>query len=139
MRKLIVLTMTIGLAQGLSAIATDHNATTISKTDSETVIVTYRVKEGKESDFLHILGQQWPTLRKLGLVEPQPHLVMRGEDESKKTYFVEILTWKSHEAPDNAPPEVRAIWAAMQTLVEDRLGHRGIEFPEVHIVQLAEK
>ena len=63
---------------------------------------------------------------------------MKGVDEAGKTYFVEILTWKDHEAPDHASEEIRAIWAQLEAFCEPRLGHRGIEFPEVQIVR-AEK
>ncbi len=102
----------------------------------ETVIATYRVKQGMEEEFAKVLGKHWPTLRRLGLVLDRPHLVLRGTDEANKTYFVEILTWKDHETPDHVPPEVQKIWASLNALVEDRLGHRAIEFPEVTPVEL---
>jgi hypothetical protein len=141
MKKWIGLTLTFGLALGVSALAQQKARKAASKADTETVIATYRVKEGQEGDFLKVLGKHWPTLRRLSLVMQEPHLVLRGTDESKKIYFVEILTWKSHAAPEiaSAKPEVKVIWDAMQPLVEDRLGHRGIEFPEVKVVRLEEK
>ena len=105
------------------------------KDDSETVIATYRVKEGKEAEFQKVLEKAWPAYRKLGMALERPHLILRGVDEAKKTYFIEILTWKSHDAPDQASPEVRALWNQLEALCESRLGHRGIEFPEVEIVR----
>jgi hypothetical protein len=42
------------------------------------------------------------------------------------------MTWKDHEAPDDAPPELVKLWDCMQA--EPRLGHRGIEFPEVEVL-----
>jgi hypothetical protein len=63
-----------------------------------------------------------------------PHLILRGKDDSGKPIFVEILTWRDHEAADHVPAEVQAIWNQMQALVENREGHRGIEFPEFEIV-----
>ena len=103
--------------------------------DTETVICTMRVKPGAEDLFAKVIEVHWPTLRRLDLVEKEPHLVLRGQDESGRTYYVEILSWVNHEAPDHVPPEVQAIWDRMQSLVEARDGHRGIEFPEVEVVR----
>jgi hypothetical protein len=105
---------------------------------TETVISTFRVREGKEAEFAKVHAQAWPAYRRFGLVLEKPHLVLQGVDEAGKTYFVEILTWKDHDAPDHASPEIQAIWAQLEALCEPRLGHRGIEFPEVKMVQ-AEK
>jgi hypothetical protein len=105
---------------------------------TETVISTFRVRTGEEPEFAKVHAQAWPAYRRFGLVAETPHLVLQGVDEAGKTYFVEILTWKDHEAPDHASPEIRAIWAQLEALCEPRLGHRGIEFPEVRIVR-AEK
>jgi len=58
-----------------------------------------------------------------------------GEDDAGKVYFIEILMWKDHDKPDNAPPDVTAIWAQMEALCEKRDGHRGIEFHEVRVIQ----
>jgi hypothetical protein len=82
-----------------------------------------------------VLAQAWPAYRRFGLVLGEPHLVLRGTDKAGKTYFVEILTWKDHDAPDHVSPEIQAIWAQLQDLCEARLGHQGIEFPEVEIVR----
>jgi len=105
---------------------------------TETVISTFRVRAGKEAEFARVHAQAWPAYRRFGLVAEKPHLVLQGVDEAGKTYFVEIFTWKDHDAPDHASPEIRAIWAQLEALCEPRLGHRGIEFPEVQIVR-AEK
>jgi hypothetical protein len=102
--------------------------------DTETVLSTFRPRAGEEDELLTSMNQNWSTLRKLGLVLPEPHLILRGKDDAGKTIFVEILTWRDHEAADHVPAEVQAIWKHMQTLVEDRAGHRGIEFPEFDIV-----
>lgn len=64
-----------------------------------------------------------------------PRLVTRGKDDTGKTYFVEILTWKSPDAPDHAPKEIQAIWSNLEALCEAGDGHRVIEFPEVQIVR----
>ena len=103
---------------------------------TETVLVTHRVRAGKEAAYAKVLAREWSTLRRLGLVLERPHVVLSGEDESGKSVFVEIVTWKDHDAPDNVPPEVQQIWDEMETLVEKRLGHRGIEFPEFAIAAM---
>jgi hypothetical protein len=101
---------------------------------TETVIATYRAKEGREAELLAALSKHWPLCRRLGLVLDRPHLILRGTDKDQKTYFIEILTWRDADAPDNAPAEVRTLWAELESLCEARLGHRGIEFPEVEVV-----
>jgi hypothetical protein len=105
-----------------------------AQNDTETVIATYRLKQGKEDDLLKLLAKHWSTIHRLGMVRDQPHLVLRGKDDSGKTFFVEILTWDDSETPDHAPTEVRAIWKDMEPLVEPRDGHPGIDYPEVRVV-----
>jgi flagellar motor component MotA len=102
--------------------------------DTETVLSTFRPRAGKEDELLKTMGENWSTLRKLGLVLQEPHLVLRGKDDGGKTIFVEILTWRDHEAADHVPAEVQMIWNHLQALVEQRNGHSGIEFPEFEIV-----
>jgi len=104
--------------------------------DSETVIATYRARPGKEAELEKTIAVHWPLCRRLGLVLDRPHLILKGTDEAKKTVFIEILAWKDHDAPDNAPAELRGVWDRLQALVEPRLGHRGIEFPEVEVLSL---
>lgn len=106
-------------------------------TETETVLSTFRARAGKEDELQKTLNQEWATLRKLGLVLADPHILLKGKDESGKPIFVEVLTWKDHDAPDHAPPEVQAIWKQLESLCEARLGHRGIEFPEFEIVSSA--
>jgi len=107
---------------------------THAQSNSETVIATYQAKPGKEDELFKAMGKHWATIHRLGMVLDQPHLVLRGKDDSGKTYFIEILTWDDAETPDHAPAEVHTIWKEMEPLVESRLGHQGIEYPEVHVV-----
>jgi hypothetical protein len=116
-----------------TAMAQDKGNTS-PKDDTETVISTFHVKEGKEAEFAKVLEQAWSTYHRLGMVLPQPNLVLRGVETAGKPYFIEIFTWKDHDAPDHAPAEVRTIWAQMEALCERRDGHRGIEFTEMQIV-----
>lgn len=100
---------------------------------SHVALCTYRVKEHKEQEFLSLLRDHCPTLRQLGLVTDEPSPVFRGNDESGKTFFVEILHWKSSDGHKFAEqmPEVLAIWEKMGQLVEARMGRPAMEFPFV--------
>jgi hypothetical protein len=103
---------------------------------SHLALCTYRVRENKEQDFLDLLLKHCPTLRKLGLVTDDPSLMFRGADDSGKTFFVEILPWKSADGHKLAEqmPEVLAIWERMGQLVESRMGRPPMEFPFVELV-----
>lgn len=105
------------------------------KDDTETVYTTFYVVPGKEDEFWKVLERAWPTYYKHGMVLKSPHLILRGADDSGRPYFIEILTWKDHEAPDHAPADVQAIWDQMNALCERRDGRRRIEFYEVKIIE----
>jgi hypothetical protein len=109
--------------------------------NSKTPVVamcTYRIKSGKEEEFAGLLQRHWPTLRDMELVENTPSQVFRGTDDSAKTYFVEILTWKDGEMPNRAHelPAVMAVWEPMGMCCEARLGRPPMEFPIVQVVSL---
>ncbi len=129
----IVALLALGLGLSLPTLASSQKKIE-ALSGTETVVATYRVKEGKEAEFSRLIAKAWPTYHRLGMVLDRPHIVLRGADESGKMYFIEILTWKSRGVLDNAPAEVTAIWDQMQPLCEERLGHRGIEISEVQIV-----
>ena len=105
------------------------------KDDTETVYTTFNVIPGKEEEFRQVLERAWPTYYKHGMVLKTPHLILRGADDSGRPYFIEILTWKDHDAPDHAPADVQAIWDQMTALCERRDGHRRIEFYEVKVIE----
>ena len=129
-RLKVMLLTAIVMALNISA------AAPATQPDTETVLVTHRVQAGKEGEYLKLLAKQWAALSKHQLVLDRPHLLVRGE-ESGKPFFVEIFTWVSHDAPENVPPDVQAVWDSMGKLVEKRqIPHQGIEFPEVHEVAL---
>src|SRR5262245_24933492 len=70
-----------------------------AKDPPETVIVTYRAKTGKEAQLEKAIQNHWATIKRLGMVTGDLHMLFRGEDEPGKTMFVNILTWKDHAAP----------------------------------------
>lgn len=113
-----------------------------SKTKAPPVAVcTYRIKAGREDDFVKLLTRHWPTLREAELVEDKPSQVFRGTDESGGTFFIEILTWKDGEMPNRAHelPAVMAVWEPMGMCCETRLGRPAMEFPQVAAVPLHDK
>ncbi|HTS13285.1 MAG TPA: hypothetical protein VMH00_14305 [Candidatus Limnocylindrales bacterium] len=114
-----------------------HRVSAAQDSETETVLSTFRPRAGMEDELLKTMNQNWSTLHKLGLVLDTPHLILRGKDDAGKPIFVEILTWRDHDAADHVPPEVETIWHHMNTLVEQRDGHHGIEFPEFEIVSPA--
>lgn len=111
----------------------------MSADQPETVICHYRVRPGKEQDFLALLERPWPTLRELDAVTEEPSAVYRGADEQGRCFFVEIFHWKSAAAFERAHthPDVTAIWEPMDQLCEPRDGRPNIEFPHVERVHFA--
>lgn len=105
-----------------------------AESDPETVLVTYHVKAGKADDLAKLIDRTSATYQRLGLVFDKPHLVMRGKEKGG-IFMAEILPWKSHSAPDNAPKEVHALWDEMQKLCGPRGDRDGIEIPEVQVVR----
>jgi|SRR5579872_1924798 len=103
-------TISIVTYPALLALATLCNAQQPPADPPETVMATFRVRSGKEAEFAKALEQAWPSYRRAGMVSNKPHLVVQDVDETGAPYFVEILTWKSHHAPDQAPAEIRALW-----------------------------
>jgi hypothetical protein len=101
-------------------------------------ICTYRIKPGKEDQFIALLRKHWPTLRDLGMAEDTPSLTFRGADESGATVITEILTWKNADMPNRAHevPSVMALWEPMGMCCEARLGRPPMEFPQVQPLDL---
>ena len=84
------------------------------------VVCTYKTKEGKEDAFQKVLREHWETLDRLGLVQPQPRLLLRGNGEKNQNEFIEVFAWKDAQAVETAhqSPEVRTMWAPMEELCE---------------------
>lgn len=114
-----------------STTTSDHGA---AKADTETVIITYHVRAGQETNFRGLLTRAWSTYRTEHLVFSQPHILLQSREPGGKTQFVEIFTWVSHDAPQNAPDSVKQIWAKEQSLCEARDGHNGLEGGEAYLI-----
>jgi len=97
-----------------------------------TVLCIYRIAEGKEHEFQHILARHWPTLDSAGLVSSEPSKVFRSNGKDGKTSFIEILQWKDEKASALAhqSPEVMAVWEPMGALTT------GMEFIPIEPVTL---
>jgi hypothetical protein len=121
----------IGALLALTGCATTHSGS--AKADPETVLVTYRVKSGKEGEFRDVLSRAWEIYRRDGLVFDQPHVVVQDSEDGKPR-FVEIFTWVSRSIPEHAPDRVKAVWKQEESLCERRGEHYGIEPAEVELV-----
>jgi len=88
------------------------------------VLCLYRVKPGKEAELVKLLEKHWPALAHAGLVTGEPSRVLRGQDRSKKTCYVELFSWKDARAPETAhrSADVMAVWGPMGPLCD------GMEF-----------
>ena len=87
------------------------------------MLCTYRVKDGKDEDFLALLEKHWPTLRNFDLATDDPVQVFRSITKTGKTVFVEMFSWKDAAAPDIAhqTPEVMLVWEPMLALADRRI------------------
>lgn len=101
---------------------------------AETIYSIAHVKRGMETRYADLSAKTWAIYRKLDLVLPAPHVVVRGVDSQDLPYFVEIFTWRSAAIPDHAPAEVRAVWQELEGACEKRDGRPGIDFSEVTAV-----
>jgi len=104
-----------------------------AKGEPETVLVTYRVKSGKEAEFREVLSRAWEIYRQDSLVFAEPHIVVQDTEEGKPR-FVEIFTWVSRSIPEHAPDSVKAVWKEEESLCERRGARYGIEPGEVELV-----
>lgn len=102
------------------------------KADSETVLIKYHVRSGKEEEFQGLLLHAWGIYRSDGLVYASPHVIVRDTEDGYKTYFTEVFTWI--KSPDHPSADVEAVWNQEQSLCEPRDGHRGIEGGKVELV-----
>lgn len=108
----------------------------MAKANAQVVVCTYRVKAGREKEFIVLLKRHWPTLQKLGLVHEQPRIALRGRDSERTSSFVEVFAWKERGFEvAHQHPEVLALWEPMEQMCEARDGRPATEFP--HYAALA--
>lgn len=115
-------------------IAASHPTLAAGADQPETVMVTFRAKPGAEAELARVIASHWRTASELSLVTATPHVTLRGTEDGNRTYFVEVFTWRDASIPDAAPAAIQKIWSQMNTLVESRGGHPGLQFEEVSVV-----
>jgi hypothetical protein len=105
---------------------------------SPIVVCLYRVRRGREGEFIELLKRHWPTLRSLDLATDDPPQYLRGFEQDGEPMFVEIFSWKTNEGPRVAHehPDVMAIWEPMNKLTEHRNGRPNMEFPHFERLSL---
>jgi len=109
----------------------------MAKSNCEVVVCTYRVKAGREKDFLALLKRHWPTLNKLGVVVDQPRMILQRRDSAEAPCFVEIFAWKDRGFEiAHQHPEVLALWEPMEAMCEERGGQPATEFPHYSLLEL---
>ena len=100
------------------------------------MLCTYRIKDGKESEFLRLLERHWPTLHNLGLATDDRAQVFRTKDKAGKSVFIETFSWKDAASPDIAhqTPEVMSVWEPMGALA-DEMNFWAIETVMMHFAK----
>jgi hypothetical protein len=94
---------------------------------------TYRLKPGKEDEFVGLLEKHWPTLRKAGLATVEPPRILRAKSREGKVVFYEMFSWIDENAPRVAheTPAVMQVWEPMGALCDD------MEFNDYEPVKLS--
>jgi hypothetical protein len=86
------------------------------------VLCIYKVKKGKEAEFLTLLEKHWPTLRKHELATPERATVHKAATRhGDGTVFTELFGWASERAIGVAheTPAIMQIWEPMGALCDD--------------------
>ena len=102
--------------------------------ETETVLVTYHVKAGKEAELERTLGEAWKVYTRSHLVYPEPHVVLKEKEGEGVFRFLEAFTWIDRKTPEHAPAQVLELWKREEALCEKRNGHYAIEPNEVTLV-----
>jgi hypothetical protein len=105
----------------MTGCSTTH-PTSEATSNSETMLITYRPKPGKEAELQATLAQAWQVYQADHLVFDKPHVIVRDTEKDGGTRFVEIFTWI--QSPENPPADVKAIWKQERSLCDE---HNGLE------------
>ncbi len=122
----------VALGLFLSGCAAPRHSST--RHQPETVLVTYRVKNGKEKELGDLLARAWAMYRKDHLVFAEPHVLVQDSEGEGKPRLIEIFTWIDRATPEHAPENVLALWKQEESLCEKRGNHYGIEPDEVQLL-----
>ena len=69
----------------------------------ETVMVTFHAKAGAEAELAQVIANHWKTAVVLKLVNPAPHLTLRGTDENQKTRLSLSRSGSVHHCARGSP------------------------------------
>ena len=105
---------------------------------SRTVLCQYRVLPEREGAFRKLCSEHDEVVRRLGLVTDEPTQFYRGSDGEGRPFYVQIFTWSSDEAVEQAHqhPEVRKVWERLDPCCEARGSNPGMEFPHVEAIPI---
>jgi len=84
------------------------------------MLVSYRPKKGREGRLLSLLRRHGPALESEGLLAGVARLLRARGKRDGRVHFVETFEWRDELASGRAheTPAVRAIWEAMEPLLE---------------------
>lgn len=85
-------------------------------------LVLYRVKKGKEAEFLPLLKGHAPALTKSGLITSDGVQAWGAKNiRDGRFCYAETFTWIDAEAPELAhqSPDVMRVWEPMTPLLEE--------------------
>src|SRR4051812_23071984 len=84
------------------------------------VLCIYRVKPGKEAEFVKLLEKHEPALKRAGLSSGKAPTIWKSESREGKTVFIELMQWKDGNASAAAHqmPEVMAVWEPMGNFLD---------------------
>jgi hypothetical protein len=128
----------VGMSVSLGATSAAEETTRSTQvaqqtTPPETVWVVFHVKRGREETVKKLLTDSWTAYVRKGMVLREPHIIAHGSEEGGE-YFLELLSWKSSDVPDNADVEIRALWKTLEDNCEARHGDSGIVFREIRLL-----
>ena len=124
----------IALSLGAFLVSSSPSVAQTVQSTPETVLATFRVKPDQLPAFLKLMPQYWSELRAQNLVLAEPHLILQGDEHGRPT-IVEVFSWKDHDAPEHVPVQIQQYWDKINSMVEPRDGHPGVEFPEMTLVK----
>ena len=129
-----VVAMSMSVGATAAADETPRSAPVAQQTaEPETVWVIFHVKRGQEETVKKLLTDSWTAYVRKGMVVREPHIIAHGSEEGGE-YFLELLSWKSSDVPDNADVQIRALWKTLEDNCEARHGDSGIVFREIRLL-----
>ena len=115
---------------GLSAVS----CSTLPENRPVPQMVTYHVKHGAEQDLEPLIKRTWQTYVDLGVVLPEPHILMRVYENPNENRYIEIFVWRGWHAMEHPPEAVTTQWQKIVSLCEPRQGERAMDWNPMTIM-----